>query len=406
MSDQRKEDDLRWLQVLQEKKERRARRRRQVLIQRIVLAVFVIAAVAAAAVFTLSVTGKKEKQGKPDSGSMVADTVTDPSEAGKQDGSQTSAADDADAQTRSDDASDTQTGTDDTQTGADDASGTQTDDAEKPKIKSIYQYQTQTRTLGKGILSSHAVLVDPDSKKILACKGETDRIVPASMTKVLTLLTAVEHLEPADLDKKFKITVEITDFCYLNECSVAGFEINEKVTVRDLLYGTILPSGADAAIGLAEYVAGSQEAFVTLMNEKLEELGLSETAHFTNCVGIYDKDHYCTLLDMAAIMDAAFANEQCREILSARTYTTSKTKKHKEGLLLSNWFLRRIEDKDTGGAVLGAKTGYVSEAGNCAVSFGSDEKQRNYICVTADAPGTWKCIYDQVKIYKRFSKRK
>ena len=406
MSDQRREDDLRWLQVLQEKKERRARRRRQVLIQRIVLAVFIIAVIAAAAVFTLSAIEKKQKQGKPDSAGMAADTVTDQSEAGKPDGSQTSA---ADTRTGTDDASGTKTGADDasdTKTGTDDVSGTKTDDTERLKIRSIYQYQDQTRTLGKGILSSHAVLVDPDSKKILACKGETDRIVPASMTKVLTLLTAVEHLKPADLDKKFKITAEITDFCYLNECSVAGFEINEKVTVKDLLYGTILPSGADAAMGLAEYVAGSQEAFVTLMNEKLEELELSETAHFTNCIGIYDKKHYCTLLDMAAIMDAAFADDLCREILSARTYTTSKTKKHKEGLLLSNWFLRRIEDKDTGGTVQGAKTGFVSEAGNCAVSFGTDDKQRNYICVTADAPGTWKCIYDQVKIYKRFSKRK
>ncbi len=249
-------------------------------------------------------------------------------------------------------------------------------------------------------------MVDPDQQTILACKAETKRIVPASMTKVLTLLTAVEHLDESDLDKKFKMTVEITDFSYKNECSAAGFAIGEKITVRDLLYGTILPSGADAAMGLAEYVAGSQEAFVEMMNDKLSELGLSDTAHFTNCIGIYDEDHYCTVLDMAAIMNAAIDNELCKEVLSARTYTTSKTKKHPEGLLLSNWFLRRIEDKDTGGAVVGAKTGYVGEAGNCAVSFGIDEKERNYICVTADAPGSWKCIYDQVKIYKRFSKRK
>lgn len=227
------------------------------------------------------------------------------------------------------------------------------------------------------------------------------------MTKVLTLLTAVDKLgDTIDLDDKFKITVEITDYCYLNECSVAGFDRDEKVTVRDLLYGTILPSGADASLGLAEYTAGSQEAFVELMNEKLEELGLSDTAHFTNCTGIYDEDHYCTLFDLAVIMKAAVQNDLCREVLSARTYTTSKTKQHPDGILISNWFLRRIEDKDTGGEVACAKTGYVQEAGNCAVSYGVDKKDREYICVTADAPGTWKCIYDHVKLYKRFSGRK
>ena len=85
------------------------------------------------------------------------------------------------------------------------------------------------------------------------------------------------------------------------------------------------------------------------MNQKLEELGLSDTAHFTNCVGLYDENHYCTLYDMAEILGAAIDNELCREVLSAHTYTTSATEQHPEGLLISNWFLRRIEDKDTHG---------------------------------------------------------
>lgn len=116
--------------------------------------------------------------------------------------------------------------------------------------------------------------------------------------------------------------------------------------MRDLFYGTILPSGADAAVGLAMYVSGSQEAFVELMNEKLSELGLAGSAHMTNCVGIYDEEHYCTVYDMAMILEAALDNPLCREVLSAHTYNTSATAQHPEGLLLSNWFLRRIEDKD------------------------------------------------------------
>lgn len=394
MGDLRKEDDLRWLQILQEKEQRRAKRRRQVLIQKILLGVFVIAALSAAVLFTLGVQDKKQKQGRQDVAGVAPNTATESSTVVTNEENEDKEHQKEENLTQSQ------------QTAGRDETDQQTSVPVKENSSSIYQYQENTRTLGKGILSSHAVLIDTDHKTILACKDETERIVPASMTKVLTLLTAAEQLEPADLDEKFKITVEITDYCYVNECSVAGFQIGEKVTVRDLLYGTILPSGADAAIGLAEYVAGSQEAFVKLMNAKLEELGLSKTAHFTNCVGIYDEKHYCTILDMAAIMEAAFANELCRNVLSARTYTTAKNKKHPEGILLSNWFLRRIEDKDTGGEVLGAKTGYVTEAGNCAVSYGADDKKRNYICVTADAPGSWKCIYDHVKIYKRFSNRK
>ena len=87
------------------------------------------------------------------------------------------------------------------------------------------------------------------------------------------------------------MTIDITDYCYVNGCSVVGLMVDETVPVRELFYGTILSSGADAALGLATYVAGSQEAFVALMNEKLGELGIADTAHFTNCVGPVSYTH-------------------------------------------------------------------------------------------------------------------
>ena len=186
-------------------------------------------------------------------------------------------------------------------------------------------------------------------------------------------------------------------------CSVVGLMVDETVSVRELFYGTILSSGADAALGLATYVAGSQEAFVALMNEKLEELGLSDTAHFTNCVGLYDEAHKCTVSDMAVMLEAAMDNDLCREVLGARTYETAPTTDHPEGQILSNWFLRRIEDKDTGDVtVTGAKTGYVAESGNCAVSCGETADGRRYICVTADAHSAWRAIYDHVDLYKTY----
>ena len=132
------------------------------------------------------------------------------------------------------------------------------------------------------------------------------------MTKLLTILVAAEHISEEQLDDTFTMTIDITDYSYVNDCSNVGFLVDEKVPVRDLFYGTILPSGGDAAVGLATYVAGSHEAFVDMMNEKLEELGISESAHFTNCVGLYDVNHYCTIYDMAIIMKAALQNELCR----------------------------------------------------------------------------------------------
>lgn len=259
-----------------------------------------------------------------------------------------------------------------------------------------------TRQLGEEIVSSNAILINVGSGEILAQKGAKTKINPASMTKILTVLVAAEHIDREALDDTFTMTLEITDYGYVHDCSSVGFLKDETVTVRDLFYGTILPSGADAAVGLATYVAGSQEVFVEMMNEKLKELGLSDTAHFTNCVGIYDEEHYCTLYDMAIIMEAAADNELCREVLSAHSYTTSATEQHPEGITISNWFLRRIEDKDAGGEVLYAKTGYVVQSGNCAASYAEDASGNGYICVTAGANHVWKCIYDHVDIYKQF----
>lgn len=252
------------------------------------------------------------------------------------------------------------------------------------------------------VLSRHAILINEDTKTIVAEKDAYSMIYPASMTKILTVLVAAEHV--ANLDDTVTITQDITDYTYKNDCSVAGFAVGETVPVRDLFYGTILPSGADAALALAEYVAGSQEAFVDMMNEKLRDLGIGNTAHFTNCSGLYDSSHYCTTYDMALIIQAAVSNEWCRTVLSEHRYTTAPTAEHPEGIELSNWFLRKIEDKDCGGEVLCAKTGFVNQSGNCAASYEISASGTPYICVTADTYNSWRCIYDHVAMYKLYAK--
>lgn len=271
-----------------------------------------------------------------------------------------------------------------------------------PADSTVYTAETteNTKDPGEKVNSNYAILIDLDSAEILSQRNSTSRMIPASMTKVLTALVAAEHI--TDWEDTFTITSDIIDYSFVNGCSNAGFEKDETVTVRDLFYGTVLPSGGEAALGLATYVAGSQEAFVEMMNDKLEELGLADTAHFTNCVGLHEENHYCTVYDMAMIMKAAMDNEICREVLSAHTYNTSITEEHPEGLLLSNWFLRKIEDKDAGGEVIGGKTGYVAESGNCAVSLAKDKNGKEYICVTGDAYSGWRCIYDHVELYKKY----
>ena len=265
------------------------------------------------------------------------------------------------------------------------------------------QETDSTTYLGSdSVQSSYALLVDLDDNTIVSQKSAYDRINPASMTKILTVLVAAEHV--TDLDDTFTITKEITDFSYSHDCSAVGFLDEETVTVRDLLYGTILPSGGDAAAGLACYVAGSMDSFVNMMNEKLAELGLSDTAHFTNCVGLYDENHYCSIYDMAMILKAAVENDLAREVLTAHTYTTSATEQHPEGITISNWFLRRIEDKDTKGTVVCAKTGFVAQSGNCAASYEETDSGKHYICVTANAHSSWRCIYDHVAVYQEYTK--
>ncbi len=281
----------------------------------------------------------------------------------------------------------------------------ETEETEVEEELSVCRFEETEDTVpiaAEEVISTHAILVDEGTDQIIAVKGARERIMPASMTKVLTILVAAEHIPEEKLDDTFEMTLEITDYAYVNDCSSVGFLDGEKVPVRDLFYGTAMHSGGDAALGLAFYVSGSHEAFVELMNEKLKELGIADSTHFTNCVGIYDEAHYSTVYDMAVIMKAALQNDLCREVMSKHIYTTKPTVEHPDGIEISNWFLRKIEDKDTGGEVLCAKTGYIVQSKNCAVSYEISADETPYICVTAGSTSNWRCIYDHVEIYNRY----
>ena len=260
---------------------------------------------------------------------------------------------------------------------------------------------TETDSMGEDVISSYGIAIDINDNVILASRDAKSKMYPASMTKVMTVLVAAENIAEDAFDEEFTVTPEINYYASSHGASRVGFLDNETVKVRDLFYGTILPSGGDAAVALATYVAGSHEAFVDMMNEKLETLGLSDTTHFTNCVGLYDDDHYSTCYDMAMIMRAAIANPLCKEVLSTRKYTTSPTEQHPNGIELSNWFLRRAEDKPIGATITCAKTGYVRQSGNCAASYATDG-ENDIIVVTGMSTSSWRCIYDHIALYRKY----
>lgn len=276
-----------------------------------------------------------------------------------------------------------------------------TDNKVKPVNTKTYSYSDAANVdflSGDNMTSQYAILVDVDDALITGAVDCKAKIYPASMTKIMTLLVAAENID--DFDKKVPVSQDATNYAYSKKLSAVNFAIGEEVTLDDLCYGTILPSGADAAAELAIQVAGSMDAFVELMNEKAKALGIAQTTHFSNVSGSYDDDNYSTCYDMAIIMNAAMDDDYCRKVLSEHRYTTSQTTEHPDGIDISNWFLRRIEDKDTGGEVIGAKTGFVVESRNCAASYYTSASGRNYIAVTVNAHSAWRCIYDHVDIYK------
>ena len=261
-----------------------------------------------------------------------------------------------------------------------------------------------TTEMNGDIVSQYGILINTKSKEIVAGRNYSERIVPASMTKVMTVLTAAKHLKPEQLDEKITMSHEAIDYSYAGGGSTSGFVEDEEVTVRDLFYGTILPSGGDAAAQLAIYVAGDVDSFVKLMNDEVAALGLGGTTHFTNPVGFHNSDHYSTPYDIAIIMMAALDNDICKEVITTKVYNSTATNVNPEGITISNWFLRRIEDKEFGGEIEGAKTGYVDESGSCAVSSMISSSGTEYICCTAKSTSSWRCIYDHVDIYKSYAK--
>lgn len=251
----------------------------------------------------------------------------------------------------------------------------------------------------EAVLSPYIAVIDVENSEIIAGRNSDARIYPASMTKVMTLIVAVENLEDENLTYTF--SNELLDPLVRQEASRAGFDPDETVGVEDLLYGLILPSGADSAAALAELAGGSQEKFVEMMNEKCKELGLVNT-HFANPSGLHDEQQYTTPVEMAMILEYAMSNEKCAKILSTYQYTTKSTDKHPQGIeLTSTMFSRMYGNEVEGVTIMAGKTGYTQEAKNCLVSY-AEKNGHHYIALTAGADYKWHVIFDDFEIYKSY----
>lgn len=249
------------------------------------------------------------------------------------------------------------------------------------------------------IESAYAVMVARSDGRVVASREADARIYPASITKIMTLIVAVENAE--SLDDTITFTEDMITPFYEQGASLVGFVKDEEVNLRDMLYGMILHSGADATEGVVRMIADDEKSFVALMNKKATELGLKDT-HFVNAVGLHDDDHYSTCNDLAVILDYAIDNEICKEILCAYKYTTSPTEQNPDGIELTSNQQSRMEGGESEVArIHGGKTGYTKEAGYCLASYAkaySDGEE--YIIISCKGESLYTPVYDHINACK------
>lgn len=259
----------------------------------------------------------------------------------------------------------------------------------------------------KGTAAS-AILIDAQTNEILAGYKYDKKIYPASLTKLLTLLVACENIE--DLDATYTFTDDDINPLVEDNASVAGFESGEKVTMKDLLYASILVSGADGTTGLSNAISGSEEKFVELMDAKATELGLTGNS-FVNASGLHSKTHYSTVKDLAVITKACLDNKTAKKVLEKSLYTTSKTDQHPDGITLTSIVQSRFEgyyvdcdgdgEADSDVEIEGGKTGFTDEA-LYTLSTICTVDGHDYICVTAKSSDQYKSVEDQIMIYEKY----
>ncbi len=238
-------------------------------------------------------------------------------------------------------------------------------------------FTVKVNALDLNISSKTAILYNLDNGEVLYEKNADEKVPIASLTKIMTALITLENIQ--DLNKQ--IILINNDFEGLIEANAvtAGFTKGEIVTYKDLLYGLLLPSGADAAKALARNVAGSEEKFIQKMNEKVKELNLKQT-NFSTVIGLDDENNYSTARELSIIFKEALKNKDFKTIITTKEYTSSDGKIKFKSTIQSNAKKFEIDIP----YILGGKTGTTTDAGLCLATI-AKANNVNYMLVTTGA---------------------
>lgn len=235
---------------------------------------------------------------------------------------------------------------------------------------------------GPAIYAESGILVDLDTQEILYSKNIDKQLYPASITKVMTTLVAIESSSPEEPVTFSQHALDSIEW----DSSNIGCRLNETLTMEQCWYAMTLNSANEVCCGVAEHISGSIEAFVEKMNQKAAELGCTNT-HFSNPNGLPDETHYTTAHDMALIANAAYQNETFRQVFSTRQYEIPPTPQYTETRYLYNH--HKMMQPDTEyyyEGCLGGKTGYTETALNTLVTIAS-RNGKNLLCVTMRTQG-------------------
>ncbi|MDE6182591.1 MAG: D-alanyl-D-alanine carboxypeptidase, partial [Eubacteriales bacterium] len=232
------------------------------------------------------------------------------------------------------------------------------------------------------LIAETAVLIDAKTGIVLYDKDMNKKMYPASTTKILTALIALENSNPKDIIKHSHNAV----YNIGPGSSNMGMKENEEIAMKDALYGVILKSANEVCMAIAEHISGDVDSFVNIMNERVKKIGANNT-HFANPHGYHDENHYTTSYDMALIMKEAIKNEEFIKLISTKNYTVPKTNLSDEKLLTTSNKLILESSPFYYENCVGGKTGFTDQAGNTLVSY-SKKDGIELIAVVMKSKGT------------------
>lgn len=241
------------------------------------------------------------------------------------------------------------------------------------------------------ITGEYVTLYNMNEDTLLYSKNDTKKTSIASLTKMMTTLVAIEEID--NLDKI--VTIKERDFEGTVGYSKAGFKVGDKVTYRDLLYGIILPSGADAVNAIVNNTLG-YDKFIKKMNETAKKIGMNDTS-YANPVGKDDENNYSTSNDLAKLLKYALKNETFKTIFTTKNYKTSN------GLNLEST-VNRYENILNTNEIKGAKSGFTKDAGRCLASI-TTLNNVDYLLVVINSSTTspYNAVKDTITIYDYYN---